>query len=218
MKSSSSATSKPPPNAKKKQHAAVSLPEALEDFDILKEAPKVKELDGQDLRELETQILANPEDTKLHSQLRKRVEDLQKEYKAVIEGRLQEKNRVAKWMVVIKAGTDDFRGVYDQVFNLILSSEAKGFQEYDREYLELLRVIQETKAPKKKQTPTTATELYVEAALAKVLFDATAKDLAARFRQEAPGADLSLSICGSLKKVSRIVSAAVCGCGCGCII
>ena len=182
MKSSSSATSKPPPNAKKKQHAAVSLPEALEDFDILKEAPTVKELDGQDLRELETQILANPEDTKLHSQLRKRVEDLQKEYKAVIEGRLQEKNRVAKWMVVIKAGTDDFRGVYDQVFNLILSSEAKGFQEYDREYLELLRVIQETKAPKKKQTPTTATELYVEAALAKVLFDATAKDLAARFR------------------------------------
>ena len=146
------------------------------------------------------------------------VEDLQKEYKAVIEGRLQEKNRVAKWMVVIKAGTDDFRGVYDQVFNLILSSEAKGFQEYDREYLELLRVIKEAKAPKKKQTPTTATELYVEAALAKVLFDATAKDLEARFRQEAPGADLSLSICESLKKVSRIVSAAVCGCGCVCII
>ena len=205
MKSSSSA--KPPPNAKK--HEAVPLPKALADFDILKESPKVKGLDGQDLRELERQILANPGDTKLHSQLRKRVEELQKEYKDVIEDRLQEKNRVAKWMLVIKAGTDDFRGVYDQVFNLILSSEAKGFQEYDREYLELRRVMKEAKAPKKKQTPTTAVELYVEAARAKPYYDAAIHDLEARFRQEAPDAYLSLSICKTLKKVSRIVSAAV---------
>ena len=153
--------SKPPPNTKK--HDAAPLPKALEDFGVLKEAPKVKALDGEDLRELERQILAKPGDTELHSQLRKRVQELQKEYKRVIQDRLQEKQRVAKWMLVIKAGTDDFRGVYDQVFNLILSSETVGFEEYDREYLELRRVIKEAKTPpKKKQTPTTAVELYVE--------------------------------------------------------
>ena len=200
-----SSSAKPPPNAKKK-HETAPLPQALETFDILKEAPGVKALDGADLREMERQILANPGDTKVHSQLRERVERLQAEYKKVITDRLQEKGRVAKWMLVIKAGTDDFRGVYDQVFNLIRSSEASGFQEYDQEYLELARLIQQDPAGKKKQTPTTAVELYVEAARAKPFFDAAIKDLETRFRQAAPGAELSLSICPTLKKVSRIVS------------
>ena len=158
---------------------------------------------------MERQILVNPGDTKVHSQLRERVERLQAEYKKVITDRLQEKGRVAKWMLVIKAGTDDFRGVYDQVFNLIRSSEGSGFQEYDQEYLELARLIKQDPARKKKQTPTTAVELYVEAARAKPFFDAAIKDLETRFRQAAPGAELSLSICPTLKKVSRIVSICV---------
>ena len=120
----------------------------------------------------------------------------------MIAERINAKGRTKKWLKIIKVGNDDFREVYETVWcKTILISEAKGIKEYKRSVAKLQATL-----PKRnpKQIHKELLPLYQQAARVKYDYDQTMLELAERFEART-GFSLDLSICPTLKKVSRIV-------------
>ena len=120
----------------------------------------------------------------------------------MISERISAQGRTKKWLKIIKVGNDDFREVYETVWRkTILVSEQKGIKEYKRSVAKLLATLPQRNP---KQIHTELLPLYQHAARVKPVYDQTMLELAARFEART-GLALDLSICPTLKKVSRIV-------------
>ena len=120
----------------------------------------------------------------------------------MISERISAQGRTKKWLKIIKVGNDDFREVYETVWRkTILVSEQKGIKEYKRSVAKLLATLPQRNP---KQIHTELLPLYQQAARVKPAYDRMMLEVAARFEART-GFALDLSICPTLKKVSRIV-------------
>ena len=147
----------------------VPLPPMLKDFVTLAEHSSIADaIVRTKLNSLATSIQHDATDKKLINELNKAVSQVSEVYEKKIQEQMNEAGRTKKWAMVIKAGSDDFRGVYDQVWQTILSSETDALQEY-KNVLLLLRC--NLQASKVRQTQDKLVPLYVEAARSKIIFD-----------------------------------------------
>ena len=122
--------------------------------------------------------------------------------RAVIKERVTAKGRTKKWLKIIKVGNNDFREVYETVWRkTILVSEQEGIKEYKLSVEKMLAILPQ-KNPM--QNCKDLLPLYQQSARVKPVYDKTIHDLAARYEKRT-GFTLDLSICPTLKKVSRIV-------------
>ena len=185
---------------------SVQLHPVLEQFPVLKNDPRVADFDGDDLRDIERRVQQNPDgDEDACKELAKYQEDLFKTYQEVIQERVAEKGRTKVWAEVIKRGNDDFREVYEVVWNnTIVKTEEEGIDRY-RIAVAKLQPAEDVRRTRQQHTGLLA--IYREAARAKPAYDNTMNILAERFR--AGGPRIRLSICPTLKKASRIIEKSV---------
>ena len=106
-----------------------------------------------------------------------------------------------KWLEIIKVGNDGLREVYETVWSKsILTAEQDGI----RQYKNAVAKVRATLPPgNPKQGHTELIPLYQEAARNKPAYDKTMCMLQKLFRDKT-GVELGMSLCPTLKTVSRI--------------
>ena len=156
-----------------------------------------------DLKRLEEQVLQHPEKQGVWGPaLEKIVADVESAYQDVIKERLIRPGRTARWLLLIQVGNDDFRDVYDTMwYKTIVQSERAGIEKYREACFEMKKIV---RGKVQTQSHTRLIPLYQEAAQVKPDYDKTMREMARRFLAET-GQVMGLSICPTLKSVSRII-------------
>jgi hypothetical protein len=185
-------------------HGEALLPPALKHFNVLSNC--VNDINGDDMRAIESAIQTSPHDAAAQRQLRERTNLLMERYSEEIHRRVYSPGLTKMVVELCHEGNDSFRMVYDVLWDQkIANAEAPAILKYEL-LMETMRDL--TKSPSLKKQPTSSlVDLYVQAAVTKPLFDAIVAGIGNDFKAET-GRTMTVSICPTLKKTSRMAEKA----------
>ncbi|KOO27307.1 hypothetical protein Ctob_002294 [Chrysochromulina tobinii] len=182
---------------------AVKLPEALRHFLPLAKTKAIEVACGP-LHELELAVARDPDSKEAVDALRAHLDVLMKVTAAAIAERTEDMDeKAAKELIkacetAITAGNKDFLGVYQNVFNVILSGDADGMAKYDEAVVVLDAAIKKPAVAEQRDEAGDAAVLFADAARMKPSFDDVVREVAS-----ATGAGLELAVLSTKEDATR---------------
>ena len=181
---------------------AVKLPEALRHFLPLAKTKAIEVACGP-LHELELAVARDPDSKEAVDALRAHLVVLMKVTATAIAERTEDMGEEAAQELIkacetaITAGNKDFLGVYQNVFNVILSGDADGMAKYDEAVVVLDAAIKKPAVAEQRDEAGDAAVLFADAARMKPSFDDVVREVAS-----ATGAGLELAVLSTKEDAS----------------